>query len=146
MPEALEQRDNEREARLAALDVGDARIGLAVGDGALGFAFGRGYLVRKDPVADVQALLAFFSVERVERVVVGLPLLSSGQRGPQAEKTMVLARALQDAGVQLEFLDERFTTQLAQSRLRHVPKRIRGEKGKLDEAAAVAILETYLGV
>jgi len=40
--------------------------------------------------------------------------------------------------------DERFTTQLAQQRLRQAPKRVRREKGKLDELAAVLLLESYL--
>ena len=52
--------------------------------------------------------------------------------------------ALRARGVEVELWDERFTTKLAQERLKHAPKRLRRDKGKLDELAAVVLLEDYL--
>jgi putative Holliday junction resolvase len=52
--------------------------------------------------------------------------------------------ALRARGVEVELWDERYTTQAAMARLRHAPKRVRQEKGKLDELAAVVLLEGYL--
>lgn len=46
--------------------------------------------------------------------------------------------------MEVELWDERFTTKLAQERLKHAPKRLRRDKGKLDELAAVVLLEDYL--
>ncbi len=131
--------------KVVALDVGDARIGLAAGDTETRFAFGRGYLRRTSLEADVQAVAAFAAREGARRVVVGLPLRTDGSLSTQAEKVLRLVEALRRAGLEVETVDERYTTQLAQTRVRALPKRKRREKGRLDEAAAVAILETYLG-
>ncbi|GAA6730713.1 Holliday junction resolvase RuvX [Thermus brockianus] len=130
--------------RVGALDVGEARIGLAVGEEGSPFAFGRGYLVRKGLEADVEALLAFVRREGLGKLVVGLPLRTDFKESAQAQRVLPLVEALRARGVEVELLDERFTTQLAQRRLAHAPKRVRRDKGKLDELAAVALLEDYL--
>ena len=130
--------------RVGALDVGEARIGLAVGEEGSPFAFGRGYLVRKGLEADVEALLAFVRREGLGKLVVGLPLRTDLKESAQAQRVLPLVEALRARGVEVELLDERFTTQLAQRRLAHAPKRVRREKGKLDELGAVVLLEDYL--
>jgi len=130
--------------KVVALDVGEARIGLAVGETGSPWAFGRGYLVRKSLATDLEALEAFAEREHAECFVVGLPLRTDGRPSAQAERVQVLAHAMRQRGLQVEMLDERFTTKLGQNRLLNAPKRIRKEKGKLDEAAAIALLESYL--
>ncbi|AWR87857.1 Holliday junction resolvase RuvX [Meiothermus taiwanensis] len=130
--------------RVVALDVGEARIGLAVGETGSPWAFGRGYLVRKNLEADLEALAAFAEREGAERFVVGLPLRTDGRPSAQAERVQALVEAMRGRGMQVELLDERYTTKLGQNRLKNAPKRIRQEKGKLDEAAAIALLESYL--
>ena len=130
--------------RLAALDVGRARIGLAVGEKGLPFAFGRGYLVRRSLEEDVKALLDFFRREGVEKVVVGLPQRTDLQESEAAKEVLRLVEALKAQGVEVELMDERYTTKLAQRRLLEAPRRLRLEKGKLDEMAAVILLEDYL--
>jgi putative Holliday junction resolvase len=55
--------------RLGALDVGEARIGLAVGEEGLPFAFGRGYLVRRSLEEDVEALLDFVRREGLSKLI-----------------------------------------------------------------------------
>jgi putative Holliday junction resolvase len=130
--------------KVAALDVGEARIGLAVGEIGSTWAFGRGYVVRTGLEADLQALRRFAQQEGLKRFVVGLPLRTDGEMSVQAERVMGLVEAMRRAGFSVELLDERFTTKLGQSRLQNAPKRVRREKGKLDEAAAIALLESYL--
>lgn len=130
--------------RLAALDVGEARIGLAVGELGSRWVFGRGYLVRKNLETDLAALLEFAQREGIGQWVVGLPLRTDGTPSAQVEQVMVLVEALRGQNLQLELFDERFTTKLGQVRLAQAPKRVRQEKGKLDEASAVALLEGYL--
>lgn len=130
--------------KVVALDVGEARIGLAVGATGSPWAFGRGYLVRKSLPHDLTALAAFAQTEGAEKFVVGLPLRTDGRPSAQAGRVMALAEAMRGKGLEVELLDERFTTKIAQARLLHAPKRVRQEKGKLDEASAVALLESYL--
>jgi len=131
-------------AKVAALDVGEARIGRAVGELGRPFAFGRGWLVRRSFEEDVEALARWLEEEGAERVVVGLPLRTDGSEGPEAKRVRRLAEALAERGFEVVFEDERFTTKLAEKRLREAPRRLRREKGKLDELAAVLLLEGYL--
>ena len=129
---------------MAALDVGEARIGRAVGELGRPFAFGRGYLVREGTEQDLEALARWLAEEGVKRVVVGLPLRTGGEEGPEAKRVRALGEALSSRGFEVVYEDERFTTKLAQQRLAQAPKRLRREKGKLDELAAVLLLEGYL--
>lgn len=131
---------------LLALDVGEARIGLARGElGAL-FAFGRGYLTRTRLEADVAAVRTLAQEEGATRIVVGLPSRLRGGDSPQTRKVRAFAAALGEAGLEVVFEDERLTTRLASQGLvsSGLKKKQRQEKGRLDERAAVLILESYL--
>jgi putative Holliday junction resolvase len=128
------------------LDVGDARIGLAVGQVGLSFAFGRGYLTRTTLEADIAAVRDKVQETQAARVVIGLPKRTDGKPSEQATKTRAFARALEATGLTIDFEDERFTSQLATRQLksRGLPKGKRQDKGLIDEAAAVLIVESYL--
>ena len=129
-----------------ALDVGEARIGVARGEEGSSFAFGRGYIASKRQKDDVQAVRDILEAENAELVVVGLPTRSDGTDSKQTQRVRAFARALQNAGMEVVFEDERFTTRIASQGLlgSGLPKKKRQEKGRLDEAAAVLILESYL--
>jgi putative holliday junction resolvase len=130
-----------------ALDVGEARIGLARGEIGARFAFGRGALRRSGRQADdVAAVVAAAAAEGAARVVVGLPLRAQGGDSLQTQRVRSFAQALRAAGLRVELFDERFTTALAQRQLAAsgLSRGKRQQKGRLDEGAAVAILETYL--
>jgi putative holliday junction resolvase len=131
---------------LLGLDVGEARIGLARATTDLAFAFGRGHLKRQTLTADVAAIRQLARDEGASLVVVGLPRRTDGRDSAQTARVRAFAAALEAAGLAVALEDERFTTQLAArgvagSGLR---KRQRQEKGRVDEGAAVLILESYL--
>ncbi len=130
--------------KVLGLDVGEVRIGVAVAEEGRSFAFGRGWIVRGDLASDVARVRELAEREGAARVVVGLPRRTGGEEGAQAKKVRRFARELEAAGLEVRFVDERFTTHLAVQRLAHLPRKKRQEKGRRDEAAAVAILETYL--
>ena len=129
-----------------ALDVGEARIGVAVGRLGSSFAFGRGFIIRRELEVDVAAVQALADEEGAARVVVGLPSRLRGGDSAQTQKVRVFAAALEEAGLVVVFEDERLTTRLAAQGLAKsgLKKKQRQEKGRLDERAAVLILETYL--
>lgn len=132
---------------MLALDVGEARIGLARGEIGSRFAFGRGALRRSGRQADdVAAVAAAAAAEGATLLVVGLPLRAQGGDSRQTQRVRSFALALRAAGLHVELLDERFTTALAQRQIAGsgLSRAKREEKGRLDEGAAVAILETYL--
>ncbi len=128
------------------LDVGDARIGLARGEVGSSLAFGRGFIARRTLREDVAAVREAAAREGAELVVVGLPKRLAGSDSPQTEKVRAFAAALERAGLKVAFEDERFTTKLATRGMAHsgLPKAKRQEKGRVDEVAAVLLLESYL--
>lgn len=109
-------------------------------------AFGRGALERRGTKADVRSVLDLLEAEGAEVVVVGLPVRMSGEESVQTERVRRFAAALIEAGARVEFEDERLTTRIAQRQVggSGLPRSKRQEKGRLDEAAAVLILESYL--
>lgn len=129
-----------------ALDVGEARIGVAVGRLGSSFAFGRGFITRSKLAVDVAAVQSLVNEEGAARVVVGLPSRLRGGDSAQTQKVRVFAAELEKVGLVVVFEDERLTTRLAAQGLATsgLKKKQRQEKGRLDERAAVLILESYL--
>jgi len=133
-------------ARLLGLDVGDARIGLASGAVGSLLAIGRGALERQGTKKDVPAILQLMAADGAAAAIVGLPLRLDGAESLQTERVRRFAAALAAAGAVVEFEDERLTTRIAQRQVgaSDLPRGRRQERGRLDEAAAVLILESYL--
>lgn len=131
---------------ILALDVGEARIGLARGELGSLFAFGRGYLERQGGAADVRAVADRARDEGAIRVVVGLPRRTDGSDSEQTRRVRNFIAKLEEAGLTVEVEDERFTTRLATSQIRGsgLGRSERREKGLVDEASAILILESYL--
>lgn len=128
-----------------ALDLGDARIGVAACDPAGTLAY---------PVATVQAgegeldrLAVVVEEYGPIEVVVGLPRSLSGDEGPAAagvrQRAGALAARLAGA-VPVRLVDERLTTVTASRALRAAGKSSRQQKSRIDAAAAVTILEHAL--
>ena len=103
-------------SRLLGIDLGERRIGLAVAATETGAARGLATLMRGTPADDAAALAHVIAEQRIDELVVGLPLLPSGDEGDQA----VAARAWGDAiggrvGRPVTWQDERFTSVAAEA-------------------------------
>jgi putative Holliday junction resolvase len=135
---------------LLGLDVGDARIGLARAEAGSKVAFGRGALERSGVKRDVEGVARVAAQEGASLVVVGLPRNMDGTESRQTQRVRAFAEALaarlEPDGVQVVLEDERLSTRAAQREIAAspLPRGKRQEKGRLDEAAAVLILESYL--
>ncbi|HYV58201.1 MAG TPA: Holliday junction resolvase RuvX [Candidatus Nitrosopolaris sp.] len=131
--------------RIAALDVGEARIGIAVSDELGLTAQGVGVVQRRGGRHDLEALAERLAPYQPERLVVGLPLNMNGTEGPQAEKVRAFAtRAAEHLGLPLEFSDERLTTVAAERALLEADVSRRRRRELVDQVAATLILQTYL--
>lgn len=83
--------------------------------------------------------------ERVDRVIVGIPYTLEGEEGAQARKARQLQLDLLGSlPVPVDEWDERLTTEAARRALRETGHSEREMKGKLDQLAAVLMLEAYL--
>jgi putative holliday junction resolvase len=122
--------------KILALDFGSARTGVAVSDPTGTVARPVTIVERVGTDAGFAKLLAVVAAEEPEEIVVGMPLTLRGEHGEQARATERFVETLREAvDVQVESLDERFTTALASQ----TPSR-----AAEDARAAAHLLTTYL--
>jgi putative Holliday junction resolvase len=131
--------------RTAALDVGEARVGVAVSDELGITAQGIGVVQRVGGRRDLEALAALLAPYAPGRLVVGLPLNMNGSEGPQAAKVRAFAeRAGGHLGIPVEFWDERLSTVAAERALLEADLSRRRRRQVIDQVAATIILQAYL--
>jgi putative Holliday junction resolvase len=131
--------------RIAALDVGEARIGVAVCDELGIAAHGVGVVKRVGGRRDLEALSAMLAPYEPERIVVGLPIGLNGVEGPAAVKVRAFAaRVSEHFGLPVEFWDERLTTVAAERALLEADVSRRRRRELVDKVAATLILQGWL--
>lgn len=128
-----------------ALDIGDARIGVAVSDRTGTVASP----VKVLPAAEVLGLSRSFRAivadHEPDVLVVGRPRTLAGEDGPQAARVMVAGRDLARAlGLPVEFADERLSSAEAKRILREQGLSERKMRGKVDMLAASLFLQAWL--
>jgi putative holliday junction resolvase len=127
-----------------ALDLGDARIGVAISDPDRRVAVPVG-TIRTGAPADVKAIAALVLERGATLVVVGHPVLLSGERGRRAAHAEAFAEALGAfAGVPVVLHDERLSTKEAERALREAGVTGVARRRAVDRSAAVVILESFL--
>jgi putative Holliday junction resolvase len=131
--------------RIAALDVGEARVGVAVSDELGITAQGVGVVRRVGGRRDLEAIAEVLRPYAPDRLVVGLPLSMSGAEGPQAARVRAFATDVAThLGLPLEFWDERLTTVAAERILLEADVSRRRRREVIDKVAATLILQGYL--
>jgi len=135
--------------RVAALDLGSKRIGVAYSDSGRRLASPWGTIERSgDPARDRGAVLEAVREVEASTVVVGLPLSLSGETGPAARAALAEAEALrgllEPLGVSVETADERLTTVEAERSLRAAGRTGRAARKVVDSAAAMVLLQSWL--
>ncbi|MGD1345585.1 Holliday junction resolvase RuvX [Mycobacterium seoulense] len=132
--------------RRIGIDVGSVRIGVACSDpdGILATPV---ETVRRDRSGKHLRRLAELAAELgAVEVVVGLPRTLADRTGPSAIDAMELAETLAQriAPTPVRLADERLTTVSAQRSLHAAGVRAREQRAVIDQAAAVAILQSWL--
>ena len=83
--------------------------------------------------------------EKPDIIVLGLPLLLNDDVGPRAQICLEFGEVLeQESGIPVKMQDERFTTAVAESILLEADVSRKKRKKKIDQLAAVQILQTWL--
>lgn len=132
--------------RTLAVDYGLRRVGLAVSVGVAPRALPR-IEHSRDPKAAAEAVAAVAKNTIAVSILVGLPVDIRGVEGEQAEHTRKFLRELTLTApwARIMSLDERFTSQDAQSALRNAGVRSNERKLLIDSASAVVLLERFFG-
>ena len=130
--------------RILALDVGDRRIGIAVSDPLGLTAQPIETYTRVGYGPDTRHIVALAAQYETNRILCGLPRNMDGTQGGQAQKVRDFAAQLEQAGLSVEYYDERMTTMVAESALLEANMSRADRKKKVDMVAAVVILQSYL--
>jgi putative Holliday junction resolvase len=135
----------EPKGRVLALDLGEARIGVAISDPDRKVALPAGTIKPSGGVEDLKAVARMVADTGAVEVVVGHPLSLSGERGPAAHKAEEFAEGLRlMLKVPVHLQDERLSTVEAERGLRRAGMRGRRQREVVDQAAASLFLESYL--
>lgn len=132
--------------RVVGIDLGSRRIGLAVSDSGQTVATPSVVITRSgDTAVDHKAVASVVEEYGAVGAVVGLPLSLSGSSGPAAAAVHEEVEALGDMlRVEVETVDERFTTRVASSAMRAAGRKARRQRDVIDAAAAAELLQTWL--
>lgn len=129
--------------RIIGIDVGTKRVGLAQSDPTRTIASPIGTYSPDEILAKIVA-----EALNIQTIVVGWPLSMRGHEGASTEMVTKfvdrIRKKLPDADIQ--FLDERFTSTIANQSIRHTvtSKKKRQDKGLVDTIAAAILLQSYL--
>ena len=129
---------------MVALDVGDRRIGVALSDGLRMIASPHSVYTRVGYGPDVKHIQKLYEENQCTLIVCGLPRNMDGTIGFQAEKVMALGDKLKEAGLPVEYQDERLSTVSAHQALIEGGMRRDERKGTVDKVAAAVILQAWL--
>jgi putative Holliday junction resolvase len=131
--------------RVAAIDLGKVRVGLAISDELGVLAHPRPALAGGNQKKLLGDLAALAKEENIRRFLVGLPLNRAGGEGREAVRARRFAQALADAtGLEVELVDERFSTVEATRRLAEGGVSARERRPVVDSASAAVVLQAWL--
>ena len=125
-----------------ALDIGTKRIGIALSDYLQVIATAHSTIPRVPEEDAIQEITKIAKENRVEKIVIGLPINMDGTQGFQAQDCTDFAQKI--LGFDIIFEDERLTSEEAENRLRSRKIDFRKNKGLVDMESACVILEQYL--
>jgi putative Holliday junction resolvase len=139
------EQDRGRGRRLG-IDVGSVRIGVASSDPDGILATPVETVRRGRSGKHVRRLAELAAELEAVEVIVGLPRTLADRTGPSAQDAIELAEALARwvAPTPVRLADERLTTVSAQRSLRAAGVRAKEQRAVIDQAAAVAILQSWL--
>jgi putative Holliday junction resolvase len=134
-----------KDGRLAGIDFGTVRIGIAITDPGQVLASPYENYNRRTPEKDAAYFRQLAEQEKVVTFVVGLPVHMSGDSSRMSEAAVEFGEWLQETtGVPVIWFDERYTSSLAKERLRAGNLTAKKKKKRLDMLAAQVLLASFL--
>lgn len=128
------------------IDHGEARIGIAATDdfGILAHPVETIDQAKGDAIERIARLT---EIRGIRTLVVGLPIRMDGTEGSSAAKVRAFADRLREriTTIPLVFVDETLTTATAAGKLREAGRNAKQQKAIIDQAAAVEILNLWMG-
>jgi len=139
------QSSHATPGRIAGIDYGTVRLGIALSDARRTIASPYENYTRRSPVADADRLRRLVAEEGITLFVVGLPVHLHGGESQKSREARQFGLWLKEAtGVPVEMFDERFTTAEAEQFLGAAELTKKQRKARLDKLAAQIMLAAYL--
>ena len=131
--------------RILALDIGQARVGIAVSDPGERVASPVCVLPASEVLGNAKPFRRVLEDWEPELLLCGLPYTMAGEEGPQAARIRAVAQKISAAcGLPCEFADERLSSREAKRSLREKGRSEREMRGKIDMIAASLFLQAWL--
>jgi putative Holliday junction resolvase len=131
--------------RIAGIDFGTVRIGIALADTEVGIAGPFENYSRRSLALDAEYFSTFAKEERIGRFVVGLPVHLHGGESQKSTEARTFGNWLTaTTGVPVEYFDERFTTSEADQILGAANLTKKKRQARRDQLAAQIMLTAYL--
>jgi putative Holliday junction resolvase len=131
--------------RIAGIDYGTVRIGIALADTEVGIATPFETLTRRTAALDAEYFARLAKDERIGRFVVGLPVHLHGGESEKSVEARAFGHWLGEAtGVPVDYFDERFTTAEADQVLGSARLTKKKRQARRDQLAAQIMLTSYL--
>ena len=131
--------------RLAGIDFGTVRIGIALSDARRTLASPYENYQRRDPQTDAARFRRLATEEEIAGFVVGLPVHLSGLESQKSIEARQFGKWLGEAtGLPVDFFDERFTTSEADAFLGAAKLTKKQRRERRDKLAAQIMLTAYL--
>ena len=131
--------------RVLGVDFGFKRIGLAVGETEIGIVTPRPSILASGALRpDAETIAAIAKKEEITHVVLGLPLDGTDEGGKMARICRMLAGHLGDLGLNVDLVDESFTSIEADEQLRAQDLTAAQRRKQRDGLAACQIVERFL--
>ncbi len=131
--------------RILALDIGQARVGIAVSDPGERVASPVCVLPASEVLGNAKPFRRVLEDWEPELLLCGLPYTMAGAEGPQAVRIRAVAQKISAAcGLPCEFTDERLSSREAKRSLREKGLSEREMRGKIDMIAASLFLQAWL--
>lgn len=131
--------------RIAGIDYGTVRVGVALGDLEVCMASPYETYERRSEKVDAEYFATLAKEERLVRWVVGLPVHLSGEESQKSREARQFGEWLTElTGLPVDYYDERFTSAYAESMLQEANLTREQRKARIDQLAASIILTAYL--
>jgi putative Holliday junction resolvase len=131
--------------RIAGIDFGTVRIGVAISDATQSIASPFETYVRRGDSADRAYFQRLADEEQIARFVVGLPVHLDGRESAKSLEARRFGEWLAEVTQRpVDYFDERFTTHEAQLHLAGAQLSKKKRKERLDKLAAQIMLTAYL--
>jgi putative Holliday junction resolvase len=134
-----------RRGRLAAIDYGTVRLGVAITDPDQQLASPLENYTRRGAAADAKWLADLAIAERITGFVVGLPIHTTGNESQKSVEARKFGKWVGEmTGLPVVFFDERYTTAHAEALLLDAEMTKKRRKERLDKLAAQILLAAFL--